>query len=637
MRVDVKKCLILGSIRQKSRFFIEMQHLGVAEFIGESDRGFEVPIEIQNLTDALHILRHMVPVKQAATEDYLSARSVAAAAIEHNERMEQLKERRRILEKEIARLEPFGDFSVAQLKKIEQETGWVFQFFCCKAEAIDRVPSELIFLSYTHELNYYLSFTRQPLHFTGFIEMAIEQSPGELRHQLAELDRELDRLEAKLSVLAYQKNLLKKGLIDALNHYHLKAAGQTAEALLEQHLFAVEAWIPKNKIGAVKELTDRLGLVLECVAIEKQDQRPTYLENRRFAKLGEDLIDVYDVPSTQDRDPSLWVFVAFGLFFSMIVADAGYGLLMLIAALWMLKKQEKNNGLGRRILLLMLSLSIGCIFWGAMVTSFFNVPVSPNNPIRKISIIHWAVEQKAAYLMKHRENETYQELVHSHPELVRAQTPQQFLTSVVSDTDGGQHFVIYDRFTDNVLIELSMFIGVVHIILSFLRYLDRHWAAFGWVLFLLGGYLYFPSILHATSFIYYLFGIPQQGSPEVGLVMLISGVGLAAILACCQYRLKGLGEVMHVIQVFSDVMSYLRIYALSLAGMIMGSTFDHIGTSMPLYIGVFILIIGHTVNFTLALMGGVIHGLRLNFIEWYHYSFEGGGRKFSPLALLRLD
>jgi len=92
---------------------------------------------------------------------------------------------------------------------------------------------------------------------------------------------------------------------------------------------------------------------------------------------------------------------------------------------------------------------------------------------------------------------------------------------------------------------------------------------------------------------------------------------------------------MHVISVFADVMSYLRIYALSLAGMIMGSTFNHIGSSMPLYIGLFIILAGHLVNITLALMGGVIHGLRLNFIEWYHYSFEGGGYHFSPLFVIK--
>ncbi|MBI3900851.1 MAG: V-type ATP synthase subunit I, partial [Chlamydiia bacterium] len=92
-----------------------------------------------------------------------------------------------------------------------------------------------------------------------------------------------------------------------------------------------------------------------------------------------------------------------------------------------------------------------------------------------------------------------------------------------------------------------------------------------------------------------------------------------------------------VIQVFADVMSYLRIYALSLAGMIMAATFNRIAASAPFFLGILVILAGHALNLVLALMGGVIHGLRLNFIEWYHYSFEGGGRKFNPLSLLKID
>jgi V/A-type H+-transporting ATPase subunit I len=50
-----------------------------------------------------------------------------------------------------------------------------------------------------------------------------------------------------------------------------------------------------------------------------------------------------------------------------------------------------------------------------------------------------------------------------------------------------------------------------------------------------------------------------------------------------------------------------------------------------------VIILGHGINISLGLMAGVIHGLRLNFIEWYHYSFEGGGRFFNPLKLLKLE
>src|SRR5690606_36475467 len=92
-------------------------------------------------------------------------------------------------------------------------------------------------------------------------------------------------------------------------------------------------------------------------------------------------------------------------------------------------------------------------------------------------------------------------------------------------------------------------------------------------------------------------------------------------------------ETLNVIQVFSDVLSYLRLYALGLAGMIVAQTFNELGAKFGIVVGILIILVGHTVNVSLSIMSGVIHGLRLNFLEWYHYCWEGGGKLFNPLRL----
>jgi V/A-type H+-transporting ATPase subunit I len=92
-----------------------------------------------------------------------------------------------------------------------------------------------------------------------------------------------------------------------------------------------------------------------------------------------------------------------------------------------------------------------------------------------------------------------------------------------------------------------------------------------------------------------------------------------------------------MIQVFADVLSYLRLYALALAGMIMATTFNDMGMTVGLLGGFIVILAGHAVNILLGIMAGVIHGLRLNFIEWYHFSFDGGGRLFKPLKLLKSE
>jgi len=257
--------------------------------------------------------------------------------------------------------------------------------------------------------------------------------------------------------------------------------------------------------------------------------------------------------------------------------------------------------------------------------------------VRKVSFINWMVHQKAKYFLN-KKPPSYTELIKDYPERKGVTSPEEFLVKVTHERAGRSPYVIYGNFTDNVLMELSLFIGTLHIMISFLRYLDRNWAGLGWVIFMIGGYLYFPSLLGAISLIHYVFHVPYVMGTWLGRYMLFSGLGLAFILAIIQHRLIGMWAIMMgIIQVFADVLSYLRIYALSLAGSIMASTFDMIGTQVTIFLGIFIILIGHMVNITISLMSGIIHGLRLNFIEWYHHSFEGGGKKFNPLSLIKIE
>ena len=129
--------------------------------------------------------------------------------------------------------------------------------------------------------------------------------------------------------------------------------------------------------------------------------------------------------------------------------------------------------------------------------------------------------------------------------------------------------------------------------------------------------------------------IPGISFPFLGSALLYGGIGLAFLIAIYKERFAGLLELANVIQVFADILSYLRLYALALAGMIMADTFNQIGMEFAPWIGWFIILLGHSVNLVLGVMGGVIHGLRLNFLEWYHYSFTGGGKAFNPLRLLQ--
>jgi V/A-type H+-transporting ATPase subunit I len=167
--------------------------------------------------------------------------------------------------------------------------------------------------------------------------------------------------------------------------------------------------------------------------------------------------------------------------------------------------------------------------------------------------------------------------------------------------------------------------------------MGRNWAAAGWILFLIGGYLYFPFYLGVPSVVNYLVGVPSATAGHIGLYMITAGIPLAVALSVYRHGIAGLHEVMNVIQVFADTMSYLRLYALGLAGGIVAATMNGLAGGLPWFFGVLLLILAHGINMALGIMSGVIHGLRLNFLEWYHYSFEGGGKKFKALRMLNLE
>lgn len=266
---------------------------------------------------------------------------------------------------------------------------------------------------------------------------------------------------------------------------------------------------------------------------------------------------------------------------------------------------------------------------------FFGMQIALDNPLRKLSLLQWLAEKKAAYIITH-EGETQSEWLKKYPELASIKDPHQF----VSFSPPGEHHhgsIILNKLTDNIMFELALFIGVVHLILSLSRYVRRNWHNIGWIAFLIGAYLYFPYYLNTPSFLNFVGGIDLVKGGEIGLELMLAGIGVAWVLSIIKHGWVGIFEITVLIQVFADTLSYLRLYALGLAGAIVGSTINEIASGLPLMIGILLILVSHFINIILGTMSGIIHGLRLNFLEWYHYSFEGGGKEFRPLKLLKKD
>lgn len=638
MRIDVEKYLFVGAEADRLQFFKKAQEFGIIEFIDSQGGDASAQDEaVHTLLSAIKVLRGLPPVEQKEIRVYSRSLPIAKKILDYQQELEQLREYARLTNIEAARVSVFGDFSINDLNFIEEETQRKIQFFYSKKHLSNDLleDPEIIPVGVNEGLHYYLTICPTAKIYPGLTEIKIEASYGELKKKLSEINRQIHHIEAELKPMNRYNSFLHQALVKRMDEVHLTQTQAHAEHLLDGTLFAVEGWVPISKIKRLGSLCEEMHVHTEKIAFEKEDRIPTYLENTRAGKLGEDLVHIYDTPSITDADPSKWVLWAFALFFGIIIEDAGYGFIFLGISIYLYYRFPDVKGLPKRTIKLCMLLSAACIIWGMLTGSYFGLNFDINNPLRKGSLVTVVAEQKAQYHIQAKDS-TYKEWVKQYPQISQITDASQLLSEAKQAKKNSDTFTypILDELKDSLLFEFSLFVGCAHVCISLIRNIRRHWASIGWVIFIIGAYLYFPMMLDVASFFNFMFGIPPVVASQVGLEMIYVGIGIAVVLGLIQKKLAGSLEVMTLIQIAVDVLSYLRLYALGLAGLVMARTFNEMAETVGMFFGIFVILAGHLINMGLAIMSGVIHGLRLNFLEWYHYSFEGGGKPFKPLSLL---
>ncbi|NGX51252.1 MAG: hypothetical protein K1060chlam2_01117 [Chlamydiae bacterium] len=638
MITNVKKYLFIGVQEDLDLFFIRAQKKGVIEFLStKSHRSVDYPEELQNMITALKVLSKQPTVKAAEMIKDLDAQKLISTVVESKETLEKQLEEERLIRAEITRIEPLGDFSLEEVRELERESHRHIQFFCVKEYKLKKEapPEDLIYLNSEYDMKYFMSVSEKVLSFPGMVEMHFDRSLSELKTELNSVRASINQCEQELRENAAYIDFLEDHLKEALNEYNLASASGDVSTHLNDALFAVEGWIPKKRLHALFPLLEGLGIHAEEIAIEKGECVPTFMQNKGFGKMGEDLVHIYDTPATSDKDPSRWVFWAFAVFFAMIISDAGYGLIFLLLSLFLVKRYPHVQPSIKRFFRLFKVLAVSCIIWGVLSNAYFGIELSPKNSLNKLSIIHYLAVKKADYHIAEKD-ETYREVIEKFPQLADVTSGEELLAGASVVQGGFTRYTVLDDFRDSIFMELALLVGVLHISLSLLRNARRHFGGVGWIFAIVGGYLFFPKMLGSTSVIHFMYLIPQHTGFVVGEQLLWGGMGLAVLLAVIQHRWAGFIELTKPIELFADILSYLRIYALGLAAMILAKTFNEMGMNLGFVAGFFVILAGHLINIVVGIMGGTIHGLRLNFIEWYHHSFVGGGRLFHPLKLFKI-
>ena len=409
-------------------------------------------------------------------------------------------------------------------------------------------------------------------------------SLSELARQLEETELELEDAEAERLALTRWIYLMSRSLDRAEDNAALRHAEiQTRDA---ESLFLVQGWVAEADVFQVTALAEGHGLAVLLEDPEPTDRPPTLLDNPEQLAAGEDLVGFYQMPAYGSWDPSQVLFFSFAAFFAMILADAGYAAVLglLLAAYW---RRLDQSPIGRRLRILGSVLVGVALGYGVLVGSYFGVAPPPESLLARFRLLD------------------------------------------VNDFD--------------TMMKLSVAIGVLHLVLANLqqaalkRGRSTAWAHVGWIGVMLGGFALWLGGAEGAS---HWLGI-------AGRWML--GLGLGAVFVFSSERpvrdarsallwvLDGLQSLSNVTKIFGDVLSYLRLFALGLASASLALTFNdlarQVAAEVPglgLLFAILILLVGHVLNLLLSVMSGVVHGLRLNFIEFYNWALLGEGYPFRP-------
>lgn len=637
MRVTLQKLLFIGPESVRGPFLKACQKEGLIEF--SEPKGFlkhGVSDEVERYELALKIIRPFIaetPLLPTAHDPKLLVADVLFA----HEQIEKLNSQEKELLQEIDRLAPFGSFSREDFQNLTV-TLWSGKQ---SLHLLCHTPnSSLISFGSREGVEYFVSFEEiqnQKGHSAPLPELQLikwNKSPVELQAELQLCKDNREALYARIKMAAKHEMTLRRAFFKVCDREKLEKTKAYANPSLEGSVFFIEGWAATTNLSRIHLIADASSVIAEEVPTEPQEVPPTLLSNKGLHRVGEDLVRIFDTPSHKDKDPSFCVYFFFALFFAMIVGDGGYGFVLLTLALFLWRKYHPRIGLAGRLFKLLTTLGVSCLLWGFCTHSFFGIPLSVNNPLRQYSLVTALVNARAEYHIETKDT-LYKEFVKARPQLAKATTTEEFLHGPDSYSPTGKP--IYDLFSDNLFFELALFVGIIHIFFGMGRYLFKNPHLIGWMLFLIGAYCYTPGYLGATSLLNYAFGFTPEQLHYISFDLVIFGPLLATLIAVIQNGFLGIFEIMTAIQVFADVLSYLRLYALALAGSIVSGIINQTVPALPFAAALLLVIFAHATNLILGIVGGVIHGLRLNFLEWYHYSFEGGGREFRPLSLMEVS
>jgi V/A-type H+-transporting ATPase subunit I len=601
--VPLDKLTLLGTQDQKETVLEGLQRLGCLHLVdlgGRRDAGLADTLISKPAREALNYLR-ACPIRRRQTKRRrgYDFQQIDTEALRLKHRQQELEDERDHLVKAIQDVEPWGDFHVPPAEELGGTRLWPFVLAHGELADLAETDQRWQVVSKDAQFEYVMVLSAEPPEGVPGTRVELDPRPlSELRVRLEDIEEELEELHWQRVSLTRWCTLLARDLDEADDQAARQAA---ARRMLERdNVFALRAWAPREATDEIRRFAERHGLAVRVEPASASDSPPTLLKNPERVAGAEGAVTFYITPDYHAWDPTAIVYYSFSLFFAMIVADAGYGLIF-AAALWVFWKKLGRSPAGVRARNFLSAVVLTTVLYGVLAGSYFGL---------------------------------------SAPPLL---APLQ----------------VFDLQDQGGMMALAIVIGVAHLVLANLvaawqsRTTIRCLVPIGWAAIMLCGLVLGAAVTGPLPFLDRLaarLGISPGGLygwlQSLGTLGLVAG-GLAVFLFSSQrplfstrisdwvFRvLDGLQGLTGITKAFGDVLSYLRLFALGLASAQLAATFNNMaGGALELpgpgvLLAVLILLVGHGINIVLGIMSGVVHGLRLNCIEFFNWSLKEEGHPF---------
>ncbi len=503
----------------------------------------------------------------------------------------ELKDTLQSLEHEYARIAPFGEFDPRELMKLN-ESGIVAKLYELPIKETPTAPEGVAIAEISRDKTtlYVLAVAREEFTLAAHEARVPDQSYSEMSRYIEKTKKAIEETEAE-----FQKYAGDKMLVDEI-------VGEAADAVRylevqdgmggESSFVYLKGFYPAESEAAIEAAAAEFGWGFQFDDVSDEDQPPTLLRNPKWVspiKAALDMIGV--VPGYKELDVSALFLIFLSVFFAFIIGDAGYGLLFIGLTLFGKFKTKGNAGAQPGLNLLMI-MSVFCVIFGALTGNYFGIALD--------SLPGWMQALSSDYM-----------------------------TGKMAD--GGWNS---DLAAKNVMF-ICFSIGTIHIsiahvwnlirkINSFACLQDLGWLCCTWMLF--------GVVLNMVLNVELPTWVTASQLPMLG-----TGIGLIVLSLVLTKSYFGLVTLaLDVINNFVDIISYVRLYAVGAASLAIAQAFNGMafpeGEAIKFTIGgALILFAGHALNIILGAMGVMVHGIRLNTLEFSsHAGVEWAGLHFNP-------